>query len=240
MTIKKNKARGPEPLALATEEPTINWPELNLVIQYLPVKELVHYKRNSRTHTDEQIDKLALSMSEIGFVVPIGTDGKKGILSGHARALAAERLGMKMVPTVDLSHLTPVQQKKYIVMDNSLAINGSGWNLDHLKVEIQDLDLEGVRLSDLNFTDDFLKDLLEGEEESELESPSEPEEPPKVVSQEGDVWMLSTHEIRVVGHEACYALDRAIELWQRLTGRQALLDSTGDAYFLVKKKRTVD
>lgn len=61
-----------------------------------------------------------------------------GIIAGHGRLAAAQKLGLKEVPTIDLSHLTPAQRKTYIIADNKLAIN-AGWDDELLKLELEDL-----------------------------------------------------------------------------------------------------
>jgi ParB-like chromosome segregation protein Spo0J len=58
-----------------------------------PVGALVPYASNSRTHTPEQIAKIAKSIESFGWTNPILVDGENGILAGHARLKAAQQLG---------------------------------------------------------------------------------------------------------------------------------------------------
>ena len=67
------------------------------------VTELIPYARNSRTHSDEQVSQIMASIKEFGFTNPILTDGKDGIIAGHGRLMAAQRLGINEVPTIELS-----------------------------------------------------------------------------------------------------------------------------------------
>jgi ParB-like chromosome segregation protein Spo0J len=71
-----------------------------------PISELIPYASNSRTHSEDQVAQIAASIREFGFNNPILTDGNKGIIAGHGRLLAARKLGMAEVPTVELSHLS--------------------------------------------------------------------------------------------------------------------------------------
>ena len=85
------------------------------------VTELIPYARNSRTHNDEQVSQIMSSIKEFGFTNPILTDGKDGIIAGHGRLMAAQRLGLDEVPTIELSHLTEAQKKAYIIADNKIC-----------------------------------------------------------------------------------------------------------------------
>ena len=69
-----------------------------------PVGALVPYASNSRTHTPEQIAKIAKSIESFGWTNPILVDGENGILAGHARLQAAQQLGLAQVPTIELAY----------------------------------------------------------------------------------------------------------------------------------------
>lgn len=132
-------------------------------IVYKSVKELIPYARNSRTHSDEQISQIMASISEFGFTNPILTDGKNGIIAGHGRVMAAQRMGIYEVPTIELSHLTEAQKKAYIIADNKLALN-SGWDEDMLKLELLELKEMEFDISDFGFDFEF-EDMEVSEEE---------------------------------------------------------------------------
>lgn len=71
--------------------------------------DLIPYARNSRTHSDAQVAKLAASIREFGFLNPIITDGANGIVAGHGRVLAAQKLGLEALPCIetDMTHICP-------------------------------------------------------------------------------------------------------------------------------------
>jgi ParB-like chromosome segregation protein Spo0J len=50
-----------------------------LSYRLIPTADLIPYARNSRTHSDAQIAKIASSIREFGFINPVVTDGKNGI-----------------------------------------------------------------------------------------------------------------------------------------------------------------
>jgi ParB-like chromosome segregation protein Spo0J len=65
-----------------------------LKVVYRPIASLVPYGKNSRTHSDAQIDQVAGSIKEFGWTNPILLDGKGGVIAGHARLEAAKRMGL--------------------------------------------------------------------------------------------------------------------------------------------------
>ena len=128
-----------------------------MIISTKKIDDLIPYVNNARTHSDEQILQIAASIKEFGFTNPILTDGENGIIAGHGRLMAAKKLGMEDVPTIELSHLSTAQKKAYILADNKLALN-SGWDADLLALEFAELDelgfdlkLTGFSLEELGF-----------------------------------------------------------------------------------------
>jgi len=130
-------------------------------IKEIEVSKLIPYANNSRTHDDAQVAQLAASIKEFGFRNPILVDGV-GIIAGHGRLLAARKLGLDKVPTIDCSDMTEIQKKAYIIADNKLALN-SGWDNDLLSLEISQLDTNGFNLEVLGFNADELSLFLKGD-----------------------------------------------------------------------------
>lgn len=121
-----------------------------LSITYKRVEDLIPYARNSRTHSDAQVAQIAASIKEFGWRVPILIDGENGIIAGHGRVLAARKLGMDEVPTIDGSDMTETQKRAYVIADNKIAMN-AGWDEELLALEIQDLKEMAVDISLLAF-----------------------------------------------------------------------------------------
>ena len=111
---------------------------MNLQIQSIDVEKLIPYVNNARTHSNQQIDQIAASIKEFGFINPVIVDKEHGIIAGHGRVLAAKKLGLNQVPTIKAEHLTELQKKAYILADNKLA-ELAGWDYDLLKIELQAL-----------------------------------------------------------------------------------------------------
>lgn len=122
---------------------------------------LIPYARNSRTHSDEQVAQIAASIREFGFLNPIIVDGDNGIIAGHGRVMAAQKLGMESLPCIEASHLTDAQRKAYVIADNKLALN-AGWDDDMLKIELQDLIDSDFRVDLVGFDGDELNIIFNG------------------------------------------------------------------------------
>src|SRR5260370_17098066 len=98
----------------------------NLEVRMVPIDQLVPYIRNSRTHTDEQVALVAASIREFGWTNPILIRPDKVVIAGHARLLAARKLGLTDVPPIEFIRLTKSQCRALAIADNQLAITGAG------------------------------------------------------------------------------------------------------------------
>ena len=158
------------------------------------VESLVPYARNSRTHSPQQVDKIAASIKEFGFLNPIIVDGENGIIAGHGRVMAAQKLRLSDLPVIEASHLTEAQRRAYVIADNRLALD-AGWDNDMLKVELQDLNAAGFDLTltgfDLGEIGNFLAEPTEGLTDED----AVPDVPAVPVTVEGDVWVLGRHRL---------------------------------------------
>ena len=97
-----------------------------LKVSYRRIEDLIPYARNARTHSDDQVARIAGSIKEFGWTNPILVDGENGIIAGHGRLAAARKLGMSEVPVIELDGLSDVQQRAYLLADNRLALD-AGW-----------------------------------------------------------------------------------------------------------------
>jgi hypothetical protein len=97
------------------------------------------YEKNAKKHDQTQIDNVAESIRQYGFVQPIVVDRDGVIVIGHCRFEAAKKLGMKEVPCVCVDELTDEQVKALRLVDNKS--NESAWDMDLLADELPELDL---------------------------------------------------------------------------------------------------
>ena len=131
----------------------------DLKVEYRNIKELIPYCNNSRTHSDEQVLQIASSIKEFGFTNPVLIDDQGGIIAGHGRIMAAQKLKMDEVPTITLSDLSEAQKKAYIIADNKLALN-SGWDDELLKIELEQLKELDFDLGLIGFSADELAHII--------------------------------------------------------------------------------
>ena len=163
-------------------------------IDYLLVNTLIPYANNSRTHDDAQVAQIAASIKEFGFRNPILVDGV-GIIAGHGRLLAARKLGLEKVPTIDCSDMTEIQKKAYIIADNKLALN-SGWDTNLLSLELEQLDADGFNLELLGFDSKELDELLAPDVvEGLTDEDAVPDVPDEPKTKLGDIYILGNHRL---------------------------------------------
>jgi ParB-like chromosome segregation protein Spo0J len=127
------------------------------------VDSLMPYGRNSRTHSPEQVAQIAASIKEFGFMNPVIIDGSNGIVAGHGRIMAAQKLGMSEVPVIEASHLTDAQRRAYIIADNRLALD-AGWDDKMLRVEFAEIAEAGFDLELTGFTHQEMFEIVTDKE----------------------------------------------------------------------------
>ena len=169
------------------------WPACNSEMR--EVAALVPYARNSRTHSEAQIDQVAASIRRWGWTMPVLVRAEDAtIIAGHARVLAAERLGIGEVPIVLAHGWSDAQVRAYVIADNKLALN-AGWDEAILASELADLEALGFDLDVIGFSDAELA-ALDPEKKKGLTDPDAVPEPgPSPVSRAGDVWILDRHRV---------------------------------------------
>jgi site-specific DNA-methyltransferase (adenine-specific) len=148
-------------------------------------------------HSDQQINQIASSIKEFGFTNPVLIDKDSGIIAGHGRVLAAKKLNIEKVPTIELSHLTDAQKKAYILADNKLALN-AGWDDDLLSLELINLRELDFDLDLIGFGEDELDQIIQPSVEQH-EGKTDPDDVPEVTekpkTRPGDVWLLGNHRL---------------------------------------------
>lgn len=193
-------------------------------IEYIETEKLIPYARNSRTHSDEQVQQIMGSIKEFGFTNPVLVDGDGVIIAGHGRTMAAQRLGMKEVPCLRLSHLTEAQKRAYVIADNKLALN-AGWDDEMLALELRNLRDEDFDLSLTGFDDAELAALLaDAVAEGLVDEDAVPEAPEVPVTVEGDVWLLGRHRLMCGDSTSIDAVEKLMD------GRKADMVFTDPPY----------
>lgn len=158
-------------------------------VQEVSISELVPYAKNAKIHGAEQVDLIAKSIKEFGFLNPCLIDKDKNIIAGHGRVMAAKKLNMESVPCVYVEGLSEEQYRAYVLADNKLTEMGE-WDMELVNEELEflkdmdfDISLTGF---ELNFEPEK-EEVVEDNFSTEI-----PEEPNAKV---GDIYQLGNHRL---------------------------------------------
>lgn len=119
----------------------------NLIINQIDVEKIKPYDNNAKMHDQSQIDAVAKSIEQFGFVQPIVIDKSFNIVIGHCRYLASKNLGLTEVPCVIVEELSEEQVSALRLADNKL--NESEWDTELLKLCLEDI--ATIDMSDFGF-----------------------------------------------------------------------------------------
>ena len=189
VTTGNDNDNRPDHVTLAPDAANPN--EIKIAIEYVDLTSLVPYERNSRTHSDAQVDDIVDSIREFGFIDPILRRGEM-IVAGHARQRAAEIAGLIQVPTIDLDHLTVNQARALVIAHNRIA-EAAGWDQEMLKLEVAELREDQFDLTILGFDLPEIDAMIGPAPEPEIPEPEAPPDAP--YCEPGDVWILGDHRI---------------------------------------------
>lgn len=167
-----------------------------LQITYRKTDDLIPYIRNARKHSEEQVATIAGSIKEFDFTNPILVDDSNNVIAGHGRLQAARLLKIEEVPTISLSHLSPIQQRAYVLADNKIALDAT-WDNDLLKIEIEQLKDENFDMALTGFKNEEMDSLLKTMEVDQevTEDNFEPKATIQVITKPGDVWIMGNHRL---------------------------------------------
>jgi hypothetical protein len=196
------------------------------------VDRLVPYARNTRKHPEEQIALLVKAFIEWGFTIPVLVDEADGIIAGHARVLAAQRLGMPEVPVIVASGWSEAQRRAYVIADNKLP-ELAGWDMGLLGTEVVDLQLESFDLSITGFSSKELAALLDLDDLAAAPAPAAKTRkaaaaPTATIARPGDVWTIGAHRL-MCGDSEPELVDAIVQRWQKSSKQLATL-STGQTW----------
>jgi len=184
-----------------------------LVVEYQPIDSVKPNARNARTHSPEQIQQVAYSIKTVGFINPVVMDENGKLMAGHARVLAADLLGLDVIPTICVDHLSEAEKRAYMLADNKLAMNAD-WDEELLRVE-----LESLMNAEIDFTVDITgfstpeidlllhTDPVPEADEEHIPAP----DPDNAVSRPGDLWILDRHQVIVGDCRDAEAIDTLMD-----------------------------
>jgi hypothetical protein len=230
------------PRAVSARAPSGSASLTHLQITYLPPERLRHSPNNARTHSKKQLKQIASSIERFGFVNPVLISDDFQIIAGHGRVEAAKLLGLKKIPTVRLSNLSPADRRAYVITDNRLA-ELAGWDRELLASELQgllelefdDIELTGFSLGEIDLMLDEAADKKAEETGPEDELPANSLHDP-AVSRAGDQWVLGPHRL-LCGELDLLSCDVVVGRWQQYTGKAARLEGSDLTFADVKATR---
>lgn len=168
-------------------------PKLQLVDR-APVEVLIP-ARNVRDLDPVHVRETASAVSHLGFSVPILIDNQGNLVDGAVRLEAAKLLGLAHVPCIVVSHLSASERRLLRIAMNRLQEKGE-WDLDSLKIELQELILEDAPIEIAGFSLPEIDQILLDDEIVAVEQgPLVPEPDVQPVARIGDHFVLGRHEI---------------------------------------------
>lgn len=187
----------------------------------MPVDRLIPYARNARTHNDRQIEKVAKSIKEFGFLNPVIISADGGIIAGHCRVMAAKRIGLEEVPCIKEDFLTEAQKRAYILADNKLALD-AGWDEELLALELSELKDCGLDIELTGFDLAEVEELLREDESKDFDEGGASDSTDEQKTKDGDVWMLGRHQLMCGDSCDAKTVVMLINFWQSITGKEAV------------------
>lgn len=156
-------------------------------IKRVAIDKLIPYVNNAKTHSEDQVTRIASSIREFGFLNPVLIDKDFNIIAGHGRVMAAKKLDMTEVPCLFVEGLTDAQRKAYILADNRLG-ELADWDMNLVTSELEmlqeldfDIDLTGFELPE----EEQIAEVVEDEVPEDVETRCKL----------GDLWKLGDHRL---------------------------------------------
>lgn len=182
----------------------------------LSIQDIKPNPRNPRVHSNRQIDQIADSIKAFGFGAPVLVDETLTLIAGHGRLRAAELLGIKEIPAIELRGLSAAQKRALALADNKIGDN-AGWDREQLAIELPELaELlieDGLDVSVTGFSAAEL-DQLQVDFEDDSSDPDDEIDPGwqtgPAVSERGSLWLLGQHRLLCGDTRSEPDLDRLI------------------------------
>lgn len=161
----------------------------------IPLREIIPYPQNPRTHPRAQITLLAELMKRHGVDQPIVVDEAGVILKGHGRLAAAHEAGFESFPVVRHLGLSDDDKRALRIADNQVALL-AGWDSSLIKGELAELKVAGFNMPLLGFAESQLigwgvASGSAGLQDAEI-APALPRHP---FVHAGDLWTFGDHRL---------------------------------------------
>ena len=118
------------------------------------------HPRNPNQHAETQVEAIVKVLKYQGWRAPVVVSQRSGfIISGHARVLAALKMGLKKVPVDYQDFENEAEEWAHLIADNRLS-SLSEMDGDDLAGLLKDLETGDISLEAAGYTKDELADLL--------------------------------------------------------------------------------
>ena len=197
-------------------------PKLTLVKR--DITQLKLPSRKLRKVDPVHVQETAQAISSLGFCDPVLIDEDDNVIDGVVRIVAAEAIGLTRIPCLRAAHLTPAERRLLRLALNRLGEKGS-WDLDELKVEIEELILEDAPVEITGFEPAELDQILLDDEVALVEEgPLEPPPGAAAVSRLGDLFRLGEHRLLCADAADPAAIARLMRQGEKCLARLILTD----------------
>ena len=133
-------------------------------VKIIDIDKLYPYTNNPKEHPPEQINKIASSIKNFGFTVPIIIDNQNEIIAGHGRYKAAQKLELDKIPCIVRDDLNAAQIKAFRITDNKIA--KSNWDQELLMIELGELEEADINIELTGFDEEEIEKLSNVQEMS--------------------------------------------------------------------------
>ena len=131
----------------------------------IPIKDIKSNPNNPRIIKDDKFKKLVQSIIDFPRMLeirPIVVNDEMVVLGGNMRLKACKEAGLKEIPVIKASDLTPEQQREFIIKDN-VGFGEWDWAMLANEWDYKELDNWGLTLPNFDVDPDY--SILDGNQE---------------------------------------------------------------------------
>ena len=174
--------------------------QLHLICDYVALESLTPNPHNARVHSKAQIQRIADSIKEHGWVFPVVVNAAGLIIAGNGRWQAGKLLGLQTCPVIRLEHLSADECTALALVDNKL-VEEATWNEPEVDRQLQALTLKfdipkisaltGFAVQEVDFRIERIGNAAARDRDDEFDAL--PDGDP--VTRLGDLWLLGDHRV---------------------------------------------